>query len=124
MTTFGIEVECIHPAQRERRDVIEELGRFMEGTGWNVVFGRDRYSNDTIYADHEGSGIEVRTPVMTVEDWPKYFHMIRGLKQLGCTVNVNCGQHVHLGWGDRASHLYDYSVYKWLSTFLKCESME
>lgn len=93
--TFGIEIECGNSAL-EYRQVAEAMkkAKFKMAT-----IRTGRRSNTGYSVGCDGSGIEVRTPILKGEEGFEEVHKIMGFLRddLGCWVSSSDGMHVHHG---------------------------
>jgi len=89
--TFGVEIECGHDDLRD-----DEVADRMEAAGFKVgdyEAGKDYYG----YTD-DGSGIEIKTPILQGEKgYKEVFRIMDFLRDLGCFVTRADGMHVHIG---------------------------
>lgn len=89
--TFGVEIECGHP----RFDCDNVCDR-MRAEGFRVRWGSA--SPDTYGIGSDGSGIEVRTPVLSgARGFKELTRIMDYLFDLGCYVTKSDGMHVHVG---------------------------
>lgn len=98
--TFGIEIECIRPASLSYADVVDglraagiEAARGFGGAAraWKVVTDGSTGAN----------GAEVVSPILEGPDGlAEVKSVMTALLEMGCTVNRNCGMHVHFGARD------------------------
>lgn len=89
--TFGVEIECGHPELS-----YTEMATQMQENGFHAGFyeaGRKTYG-----VDRDGSGLEIKTPILKGEKGYRELERIMTfLKDQGCFVTRRDGMHVHVG---------------------------
>ena len=120
MHTYGIEIECQHRRNSNPTRVAQELNeRFRASTDplisqFSVGNHRQANRSRTEFAlDHEGNGLECRSPALTVEQWPVIKFVTQNLRELGCWASRQDGTHMHFGWQDLPTTLKPRAVSAW-----------
>lgn len=99
--TFGVEIECIGTQSRDTiAQKITEAGIPCYSEGYNHLT-RNHWKIVTDASVGYGRGMEIVSPILSGENG---FDQIRKVCDVltaeGCTVNVSCGLHVHIGAAD------------------------
>ncbi len=101
--TFGVEIEAMLPAGTSRGDLAQALRRA------GVQAKADNYHHEVREfwrVTTDGSlgyylGVEVVSPILQGEAGLEAMRTVfRVMSEFGCTVNVSCGFHVHVGCAD------------------------
>jgi len=88
--TFGVEIECGHDTFN-----VDTIDAELVTHGFNVGYGYD-YKDYTI--DIDGSGLEIKTPVLKgKKGYKEVFRIMDFLTSIGCWVSRKDGMHVHIG---------------------------
>jgi len=104
--TYGVEIECYVPDELVRSGRIR-IGAYHHGNqvtelpaGWN--------------AQHDGSlggrrgrqGVEIVSPVLAGAEGLRQIQQVtKWLREMGATVSVRCGFHVHVGFAEKRDRL-------------------
>src|SRR5512138_1933860 len=84
---FGVEIECGH------RDGCDHVRASMQSAGFNM---RSDYAHGGYNVGYDGSGVEVRTPILRgKEGFRELKRIFKHLNDEGCYVTTRDGMHVH-----------------------------
>lgn len=107
--TFGIEIEAMMPESGTHEGLARHIRMFSREAGRTVEAMAEGYNHNTraywkVITDASlpyGRGVEVVSPILSGSDGIEQVRMVAdAMTDYGCTVNVRCGLHVHIGVGD------------------------
>lgn len=96
--TFGVEIECVNAPRRALVGAVIAKGIDIAYEGYNHTDHADRFKLVTDASLSGSNAIECVSPILKGQEGENQLKAVcEALDQIGATVNVSCGLHVHIG---------------------------